>query len=351
MDRPDSFELSKLEIQELSGWPDTLVEDYRNIGTAINELFDAIQERTVWRGAWVSGDYDKNDEVIDGGWLMQANKATSEKAAPVPLGDEFNVYTGTIGSSPILAKQILSGNRYTFGEGGYLTGYRLNVISGNRYVVFLVRDPFGNKIIDQIIDFTAQTTGWIEFSLSRTIIFSGKVFDIVVAVNEPDPTPTIISANYNYRTQNNETVPASGEIRHANKLLPELWINKTDNDSTDRSAMLASLTSGDIIDGAGVRWAIQLAGIDNGTYFAFVVAPAAQGTNGLQKFDFETVTPTPITVPIDVDYNLGSTEVRGLYVADGGYDSIDINNNQYGIDIKVQNASVSEDWHFKAFSG
>jgi len=43
MERPDSFEFSKLEIQELTGWPDSLVEDYRNIGTAINELFDGLQ--------------------------------------------------------------------------------------------------------------------------------------------------------------------------------------------------------------------------------------------------------------------------------------------------------------------
>ncbi len=43
MDRPESFELSKLEIQGLTGWPDTLVEDYRQIGEAINQLFDYIQ--------------------------------------------------------------------------------------------------------------------------------------------------------------------------------------------------------------------------------------------------------------------------------------------------------------------
>ncbi len=42
MDRPESYELSKLEIQDLTSWPDTMVEDYRNLSESINQLFDAI---------------------------------------------------------------------------------------------------------------------------------------------------------------------------------------------------------------------------------------------------------------------------------------------------------------------
>ncbi len=42
MDKPDSFEFSILEIKELSGWPDPLVEDYRSIFTGLSDLTDAI---------------------------------------------------------------------------------------------------------------------------------------------------------------------------------------------------------------------------------------------------------------------------------------------------------------------
>ncbi len=41
-DRHDSFELNKLEIGELTGWTDTMIEDYRSIGDSLNDLYIKI---------------------------------------------------------------------------------------------------------------------------------------------------------------------------------------------------------------------------------------------------------------------------------------------------------------------
>lgn len=356
MDRPESFELSKLEIQELTGWPDTLVEDYRQIGDAINELFDFIRsiesERVRWLNLWIAGTYQKNDVVRDGDWTMIANKQTDDRPAPQAIGSPAFVYTGTIGSDSLSAKQIIVGTRYTFDRGGIITGYRVNVVTGNHYIVFSVNDPLGIPVANQLADFVAASTGWITLNIPTEIVLTGQQLDLIMQINEPDPAPVVVMANYNYITQNNETVPASGEIRHANKLLGELWINKTDDDSIDRSALFSALVLGDIIDGAGTRWAIQAVGVDNGTYYSFAVAPASQGApTGVQVFGFETVSQTPITYAVDTNFNSGSTTVQGLFVSEDTYPNIIADDNQYGADIQVQAASISLFWDMWSFSG
>jgi len=41
-DSHESYELNKLEIGELTGWPDTMIEDYRAIGESLNRLFELV---------------------------------------------------------------------------------------------------------------------------------------------------------------------------------------------------------------------------------------------------------------------------------------------------------------------
>lgn len=47
MSRHEGFELSKLEIQELTDWPDTLVEDYRSLVDSVNSLFTLVENSVV----------------------------------------------------------------------------------------------------------------------------------------------------------------------------------------------------------------------------------------------------------------------------------------------------------------
>ena len=299
-----------------------------------------------WSGPWAAGDYEANEVVTDSGWTMIANKLTSERPAPQPIGDPVFGYSGTDPTSQQTASQVIFGSRYTAQQNVFLNAYRVYTIAGNAYRVFSV---FGG-VISEIASFTAAQTGWISQPWNRTIVPMGSQFDLLATVSEPDPTPTVWNANYDYDTPNNPGTPASGVIEQANTQQAFLRVHKTDNDGGDRSAQLLALTVGDIIQGPNIRWSIQSVS-DSGTYVTFGVSPATQDSpDGVFNFGFETVTATPITYLRDVNYYIANPAVQGLEGIDVPYDQITPDDNAYGIDLETQAASISGDWEIVAYS-
>ncbi|RLC09880.1 MAG: hypothetical protein DRI24_21100, partial [Deltaproteobacteria bacterium] len=170
----------------------------------------------------------------------------------------------------ISAKQVLFGNRYTLNSDGYLNSYRINTVIGNHYNIVIVVDPLGSPVARQLLSFTADITGWVTKSIPQTIFKSGLAFDLIVQVNEPDPTPTVWTGDWDYTTPNNVSAPTAGQIAHANKAIDTLSVSYTDNASGDRTAELQALVAGDIISAMGSSWSIQSSSIQ-GSYIDFVV--------------------------------------------------------------------------------
>lgn len=305
----------------------------------------------TWGGSWQSGRYAENEVVLDEGWLMICKEPTgcTTRPAPQPIGPEFYVYDGTEPTTFDLAKQILFGNRYTFSIAAYVTGWRIWTVVGNEYTVYTISDPEGAAVISELGTFTGNG-GWAEFGLSDTIIPAGVVFDLFARVQEPDPTPTTFTGNWNYDTPNNAGTPASGVILHANQSTAILSIHKTDDDGTDRSAALAALAVGDVIEGPNIRWAIQSL-TDQTTYLDVGISPAVQeAPDGIYQFTFETVTATPITYLEDTDHWLTAPyDVEGLLKIDSA--ATVINDNAYGADISVQQISLSDEWEVLSSAG
>jgi hypothetical protein len=322
-----------------------------DLGLAAHEAAYNPHGKMTWKNVWSQQEYQTHDTVRDGNYLMIANKVTTDRAAPQNIGDVFNVFQGTLVDSPTLAKQIIFGNRYTVTIDAFVMGYRVDVVAGNSYTVFTVFDPLGIPIVRQELIFTAENTGWRDVALQAQIIEIGTVFDLVCVVQEPDPTPTTFTGDWNYTTPQNSAPPAVGVIIHARGNPQLIQINSEDFNGGDRYAELATLTIGDRIDGANSSWAIQ-AITDNTTWFDFTVAPASIGAPlGVQLFTFETVVPTPITTGKDLDYWLTSAfNGQGLWIADGDYDSIVPDNSAYGTDLFVQQAYISDDWDLMSTS-
>jgi hypothetical protein len=265
----------------------------------------------------------------------------SAPAAPSDVGNPYYVYDGATPTGTILAKTLTVGNEYTFQDAAKVTGYRVYTVTGNDYSVYLI-GPTG--AVTELINFEAGATGWASFiTANQTIYPGGTTFTLGVNVTEPDPTPTIYTLSYNYITPNIPGVPASGTISHANQLTASFRVHKT-GQTGDNSADLANMEVGDVIDGAALRWSIS--GIaDMGTWIDFTVAPTSQGfPDGIQDFQFETVTATPITTVIDVDYYLGNPAVQPFYIVDGGAPVY--TDTGYGVDVEVQPVSFNEDWEF-----
>ena len=290
--------------------------------------------------------YYPQETVFVDGYLSSALVETTDYPAPVPVGVPANIYLGLAPSAPASAKQIIFGNRYTWSVSGYLDTYRVRTTAGNNYTLYSVSDPLGTPIVAELSSFTADATGWLEISVPQRLILAGAVFDLIAVVSEPDPTPTTWNGDWNYSTPVNLAVPIAGQIIHANNALQLLRVHKTDNAAGDRGAELLALTVGDIIETQGLRWSIQSI-TDAGTYVTFGIAPGIQAAaDALSNFLFETVAATPITRMEDVNWwaTNGAGQVQGMYIEDGEYSAITPNNNAYGTDIHVVEATLSADW-------
>ncbi len=305
-----------------------------------------------WHGKWSQREYKKDDIVVDGSWLMIANKDTEDRAAPQKIGPEIVTYNGTSPTTLNTVKKITSGIDIVAGTSGFwLNGYELYVVAGNHYRVYSVNQE--NEVSEQL-DFVADTTGWIRVNMTSLPVPPGEAFALLQVVAEPDPTPTVWVGNWDYDTPNNDTPPISGQATHSDRLPDTLRVHKTDNDGTDRGAELLALAAGDIIDAVGMSWAIQKV-TDSGTHVSFSIAPSQQGSpDGIAQFSFETVTATPITIVEDTGYWLtnqpsGGASIMGLFAIDG--DPIAQNDNAYGVNPVIQEAFVSEDWDGMALSG
>lgn len=328
--------------------------DFRLLALLTNPDTGRLRDWIHWAGHWQNGFYRFNDMVFDNGWtaIVINPDGTTDRPSPIPIGDPIAVYQGANPTTSDIAKQVLSGNRYTWTVSGYLLSYRIYTIAGNHYTVISVDDPLGTPIFTQLVDFTAENTGWATFDLGARIILQGTVMDLVVNVNEPDPTPVTFNGNWNYQTPQNNGVPGIGDMLHSRGLPGVFNVNKIDNDLVDRAAELAVLTIGDIIDGAGLRWTIQSI-TDAGSYIAFGVSPAANGVIGVSNFVFETVIATPITYMEDVNYWPGTPfagTIQGLISVDGNWEGATVNDNAYGTDITIQEGSASPDWQLVATS-
>lgn len=333
------------------------METYVNltgVQTSTTPDFDAENWRNAsavkWVYPYVSETYPRHTMTRVGDWTAIANKETSDYPVPQLIGEEFNVYDGVIGSAQVNARQVLFGTRYTATASAYVKGYRVNVVAGNEYKLYSITDPLGAKIIKLELEFVADETGWVDISIAPTLVLTGQVFDIITAVQEPDPTPVTFNGNWNYQKPTNITPPTSGQITHSSKEANKLLINYIDNDSVDQTTNLQSLEIGDLIRVNELQWAIQAITLQLG-YIELDIAPATQSVNlGVTSFEFETKVETPITYAIDLDYYLSNPNVSGLFAEDDSYNNITVNNNAYGVDLLIQEVIQSEDWDIIASS-
>jgi len=320
----------------------------------IPEASNALPSKVMtWQGVYDSAtEYNPYDVVTDTGWTMVANKRTNDTASPTPIGEQAFIYSGTLVAGQDTAKTVMFGTRYSLPSAGKMSALRVDVVAGNRYDVSIVMHPLSDTpLLKRISEFTAGTTGWLELHIAPELIVAGTTFDVVCEANEPDPTPTVITGNWDYSKPNNVTPPTSGQVTHSTKELGVLYMSKTDNDAGDRSSELEALTVGDIIDLSGLRWAIQSIQ-DSGTYMTYGISPSTQASvAGVQSFSIETVTATPITTGTDVNYNQSNVGIWGLKMVDGSYLDIVPDDNQYGVDIELQQVVASPDWDALALYG
>ena len=310
-------------------------------------------DRTRWRGPFVQGTtYEINDETRSGAYLAEAIIQTQDDPRPQQIIIPAFRYAGATPTNQVSAKQVITGMRYTgtVGRVFNITGFRVNTVLGNKYVISTIDDPLGVPVVTQVADFTATTTGWLNLPIDETFIVNDAVMDIVAIIAEPDGTPETTTGVWDYETPQNIGTPGVGEISHGRSAPDTMRIHKT---PISGAADVSVLTPGDIITHAtsGLEWSIQST-TDSGAYMTFVVAPAqtASAGNG-ETFEFDTVSATPITYVDDFEYWAATPTIQGIYGADIPYLDIVPTSSQHNIDLYVGEVTLSSDWEIKSVSG
>lgn len=337
-----SRENYKVNPQELTEqWPE---EELQRVSQYLERL---TQSKPEYGGAYVPGDcYTQGDIVTGDGALYLAKKDTCDDPNPIFTSEGRFVYQGGSPVAPVIAKTITFGTRYISPSDFSLDRYRVNIVAGNEYTVYSVNNPGPDQIINQIITFNANTTGWTEFSVAQTYVKAGTIFDLVVIVSEPATSPVVWFGDWNYSKPNNTTMPLVGGATQSAKEPDNLLVHKTDYTGGDRGAELLALVPGDRIKVGAMAWSISLVE-DRGDYVAFIIAPASQAdVTGVQVFNFETVSSTQIPCMKDIgwwDTHMPG-DVFGLYIENGDYSNIVPDTNAYGVDIFLRAVERSDDW-------
>jgi hypothetical protein len=290
--------------------------------------------------------YYPQQTVFVAGWTMAANKKTADYPAPQAIGQPFNLYQGAAPETSASAKQVISGQRYTSFEAVQLVSYSVYAFIDQDYDVYLVQDPGGENITTPIGSFTASVTGWSEFNIEPMLIKQNALFDIVSLTTAPPAAPTPVDATYNYLTPQNVSTPVAGDITHARSQADIMRISYTDDIGGDRTALIQALSIGDHIAIGATTWTVQNNDPDTG-FANITVTPSITGTAGVQTVTFTVNAPQPTSYMEDVDYWLTSQfvgDAKGIIAIDVPYESATINESAYGIDIKVIQVALSDDW-------
>ena len=325
----------------------------------ISDLEDEFETKVQmdWvEGGWqdIVGGYSKGSTLRDGAWVMTALiDGATDRAAPQAIGPNIYAYQGG-GLTPnsTLSKEVSVGIEVNNPDNPYwLTGYAIrDAVAGDQYQVVEVIDPGGSNEVVPIETITASAAGDIERTLVPRPVPAGTKVRLIALITKPSPPASTVLANYDYQYQQDVVAPLTGQITQAFKDVDKLLIHKTDNDGTDRSALLAGLLIGDTITITNTTWTIQ-AKQDNGSYWAMVISPAQTATElGVVQVSFNTTTTTTIGYAEDVGYWTGNTNLRGLFSATGGWEGVSEDDNQYNLDVRVQEAFVSDQWDVVSYN-
>ncbi len=316
--------------------------------------------------SWVPGTYDAGAMVRDGAWTMIANTETSDTPSPQPDGnasyilDDFPTWEDLV-----ITDSVMTGVRIrNLTETYQVTAVRVwlpDVTVDAHYRVITVDNISGvMEIGNSFLGTLLTIPGWLNVSIEPVFVSPGD--DITIFLSAQNYAT---SSNYNHPwiyigANNKEEDPGLGntEIRGDNSLLR---INKTDNDSVDRtSELLQAGAVGSIIrlaEEADLSAFLEYEVIsisDLGTYYLYSTVLVNTGANGSPTIGARCQLYFTVPIATDTDY----VRIAGHYTSfpslEGqikfGEGVLTNTEDAYGVDVYVQKYVASLDWDLVAYS-
>ena len=299
---------------------------------------DNYNALTHWSGVWQAGTYTKNEQVYDNGWLMIANKTTTERAAPQTSGDPIWASEITGIAPPTLVQETsaeavwVTGQRYQFGVPVDVMGYRFYVPDVTGTYTYEVWAAASAGDVQQLVaPTTPQVAGWQSVPAS-TLLPAGVVLDLMVAARTV-AQPSTVTATWAVKNENGN--PSSTEANFQNNAT-QIRINTTPK-SGDATG-LNTVQPGALMTMAGQSWTVTDVD-DRGGHVRFDLTP----NQGRPSEDDRTITfswgaTAPIPYMRDVDHFAPvvwpeGTLIKGFEDSVYSYGDETLNDNAYGIDL------------------
>ena len=328
-------------------------------------------KRMRWENVWAPGTYETFDVVFDQLFAMVANKQTSDRAAPQPVGQPFFLLpddgSNWDGTDPSFVGQVTSSNRYTFARFGVIQSFRVYIPEGSdntiEYRAFYQdrTDPNNIIIISSPVFTTAFTDRWITVNLRGTVVNVGSIIEVgLITLNSATGTDDTFQWN-SIANSNPDNDPGSGNL-NTNNADTQLRINNIDDGGTNRITNLTAITPGTTITVSDAANPLALTAYqvitvaDNIGYFTYGVSVITSGLGGYLR---NALTNVKIQIPVAqaTEYVQGTAQwgtIPSQYTAIVGHliTSSDVTNaNAYGSDIQFLEYAASPDWDILSFIG
>ena len=345
-------------------WKNPATGDWEIVFEALNQadyddLVLLIEGRVRWENKWEQVQYQTNDMVLDGNWTMIANKDTTDRAAPQPIGTAFWLLPDNPTWVVIETTNYVKQGLHLIVPAGKLTelqSYRVWIEDNSpdaRYRVYYLDNNTG--LIEVGEEFTGDIVpvpGWLEVPVSRGFAAGSDVFIWLRGENHQANT-TFNHAWVRGPNNQNNVDPGVGNWTTDNQFT-SLRINKTDDDATDRSAELASVTIGSTLrptsegdPDAFLEYEV-LTITDMGTWFQYGVTLLATGTNGEPPIGTRDQIYFEIPIPAPTDY---VTLLNGLAAYPNASGILEIGEtgvvesaDGHAMDVFLQEYIASPDW-------
>ena len=315
-----------------------------------------IDAPLIWTPDYTPNDPVRTNTMVrDETYLMVANKATSDRAAPQASG--VREWMTTLGSSPAWSQQqansnaLLVGARITFNEDIFKGDLRWHIPVASPdvvYEIWRVDDPLGVARTEQLrgawlADEATEVGSWITLARGQRVVLAGTVFDLVLLARST-ASPSNWSATWQMENKNGN--PDSEKAWHQSGG-GELRIHHTAKVGGNQQTNLERLKAGDTLTVNGVQWTIT-GNNHQSNHVRLGLVPASRGQEGEFVFQFVEYVATPIDYVqianhwsgVSHSYNI---TVQGL-LSTTDYASIVTNDNCYGLDLAIQGVHMSPDW-------
>lgn len=353
------LEMGQLGINTFDG------KAYLKVNDGVENVKQIGHDRMRFMGKWAETGYVKSDVVVDGQWTMVANKPTTDKAAPVPIGGPiWSTDPELIPTQGEFSDVVSVLHEYVMNTGGWIQSVQVrmpNWTPSTTTTKISITTESGTSVVANPI--LSDDGSWADIFLGNTVAATGSSLSIKFEAFHQLDANTISGG---WESNIGGGVPANQGFNLTSPTADgTLTIDHTDLDGGERTSELRGVSPGSIISlvetSAPARSStFRTIGIDQTPtleYSTYSVEYIDQGSQSALRSGRTTTVTIDVPITSDTDYHIfedgtlspPSWGALSTSLSYGGVLQPDVADS-YGINVLFQAGLASPDWDFLASS-